>query len=103
MAEVSAKTGQGIEDLLEKILLQSDVMSLSAKTEGGVEGVVIEGTVDKGLGVVVTALVQQGTVKVGQTLVCGTAFGKVRLLLNDQGKSVTQALPSTPIRVCLIS
>lgn len=99
VAEVSAKTGQGIEDLLEKILLQSDVMSLSAKTEGGVEGVVIEGTVDKGLGVVVTALVQQGTVKVGQTLVCGTAFGKVRLLLNDQGKSVMQALPSTPIRI----
>lgn len=99
VATVSAKTGEGIDDLLEKILVQAEVMSLEARVDGDVEGTVVEGSIDKRLGVVVTALVQQGTLKVGQFLVCGTSYGKIRRLLNDKGESISEAGPSTPVRV----
>lgn len=103
LACVSAKTGEGLDDLLAKILVQADVMDLQARVDGGsgVEGTVVESSVDKGLGVVVTALIRQGTLRVGDTVVCGTAYGRVRRLVNDQGQAIAAAGPSTPVRVRL--
>jgi translation initiation factor IF-2 len=98
-ALVSAKENMGIDELLEKILLQAEVMQLKASLDAPLEATVIEGKIDKGYGVVITGLVNEGILKVGQMLVAGSAYGKVRLLLNDQGKSVQSAGPSSPIRV----
>lgn len=105
LACVSAKTGDGVAELLAKILVQAEVMALTARVDGGngVEGLVVESSVDKGLGVVVTALIQQGTLRVGDTVVCGTAYGRVRRLVNDQGQAIAAAGPSTPVRVRLSS
>jgi len=85
---VSAKKGLGIEELLDKVLLQAEVMNLKATPELPALGSVIEARMDRGLGVVVTGLVQKGTLRVGDLLLCGPAWGRVRRLLNDQGKEV---------------
>lgn len=97
--EVSAKTGQNLNGLLEAILLQAEVLNLRSNKNRTAEGVVIEAEVDKGRGSVATVLVQKGTLKLGDILVTGAQWGKVRALINDQGKHVTKAFPSMPVEI----
>lgn len=96
---VSAKTGEGIDLLLEMIILVSEMRELKADPDRPAIGVVIEGQLDKGRGPVATVLVQKGTLRVGDSLLCGTAFGKVRAMVDDVGNRVTEAGPSTPVEV----
>ena len=96
--DVSAKTGQHIEDLLEMVLLQADVTELTANPDRDARGTVIEANLDRGRGAVATVLVQQGTLHIGDVLVAGTADGKVRAMFDDDGKTVKVAGPSTPVR-----
>jgi translation initiation factor IF-2 len=98
-AYVSAKTGEGVDALLEKILLQAEVLELQAPSDGPARGVVIEARLDKGRGPVATVLVQSGTLKRGDILLCGLQYGRVRLLLDENGKNVTEAGPSIPVEV----
>ena len=97
--DVSAKTGQHIEDLLEMVLLQADVTELTANPDRDARGTVIEANLDRGRGAVATVLVQQGTLHIGDVLVAGTADGKVRAMFDDDGKTVKVAGPSTPVQV----
>jgi translation initiation factor IF-2 len=97
--EVSAKKKQGIEELLEMILLQADVMDLKADPDRPARGVIIEAKLDRGRGPVATVLIQEGTLKEGDAFVSKTEFGKVRALINDQGKRVKEAGPSMPVEV----
>lgn len=101
--EVSAKTGQGIDDLLETILLQADVMELKANPDRLARGVVLEAKLDKGRGPVANVLVQKGTLHVGDFISAGAASGKVRALINDKGRNVKQATPSFPVMVLGLS
>ena len=98
-AYVSAKTGEGVDELLEKILLQSEVLELKANVEGPARGVVVEARLDKGRGPVATVLVQAGTLRKGDVLLCGTQYGRVRQLLNEAGKPTDEAGPSIPVEV----
>ncbi|WP_226581106.1 translation initiation factor IF-2 [Acuticoccus sediminis] len=97
--EVSAHTGQGLEDLLNACLLQAEILELKANPDREAQGVVVEAQLDKGRGSVATCLVQQGTLKVGDILVAGTEWGKVRALVTDQGERVKEAGPSMPVEV----
>jgi len=97
--EVAAKTGAGIDKLLETILLQAEVLELKAPHDGRAEGLVIEAKLDKGRGAVATVLVQRGTLKVGDIVVAGTEFARVRALINDKGEQVREAGPSVPVEV----
>lgn len=97
--EVSAKKKEGIEELLEMILLQADVMDLQADPSRPARGVVIEAKLDRGRGPVATVLIQEGTLKEGDAFVSKTEFGKVRALINDQGARVKEAGPSMPVEV----
>ncbi|HET6583079.1 MAG TPA: translation initiation factor IF-2, partial [Nannocystaceae bacterium] len=99
IVEVSAKTGQGIDKLLEQILLQSEVLELAASAEGRANGVVLEARVDKGRGPVATVLVTSGTLRVGDMLVAAESSGKVRGLYDDRGQRLEEAPPSTPVEV----
>ncbi len=94
--EVSAKTGQGIEDLLETIVLQSDIMELKANPKRLAKAIVIESSLEKGRGPVATVIVKNGTLHVGDHVICGRTFGRVRTILNDLGKQVKQIGPSDP-------
>ncbi len=96
---VSAKLGQGIEDLLEAILLVADSMDIRANPNGRVIGTVIEARREKGRGVVATLLVQNGTLKLRHVVVAGAAYAKVRAMTNEHGKAVRTAPPSTPVQV----
>jgi translation initiation factor IF-2 len=98
-AEVSAKTGQGVDNLLEMILLQAEVLELKANPKKPAVGRVVEARLDKGRGPMATVLIQGGTLKPGDPFVCGVQFGKVRALYNDFGQKVDQAPPSTPVEV----
>ncbi len=98
-AEVSAKTKVGLDHLLEMVLLQSEVLELKANPDKAMLGVIIEAKIEKGRGPVATVLVQEGTLKVGDAFVTGTYFGKVRSLINDEGKRVKTAGPSMPVEV----
>jgi translation initiation factor IF-2 len=98
-AEVSAKMKQGIEELLELILLQADIMELKADPDLPARGVVIEAKLDRGRGPVATVLIQQGTLKEGDAFVCKTESGRVRAMINDQGRRVQQAGPAMPVEV----
>ncbi len=91
---VSAKTGDGIDNLLETILIQADIMELQAIEEGRARAVVLEGSVEKGRGAVATVIVQSGTLSVGDSFFAETAFGKVRTMTDDQGKSIQSLKPS---------
>ncbi len=97
--EVSAKTGAGLDKLLEAILLQSEILDLKANPERTAEGVVIEAKLDKGRGPVATVLVQTGTLLPGDILVAGNEWGRVRAVIDDQGKALDEALPSTPVEI----
>lgn len=103
MAPVSAKKREGIDDLLENILLVAEVMELKANPNRFAEGVVIEAQLDKGRGPVCTVLVQKGTLRVGDTIIAGTAFGKVRAMSNERGEKVKVAKPSMPVEVLGLS
>jgi translation initiation factor IF-2 len=97
--EVSAKTQAGLDKLLETILLQAEVLELKVARDGRAEGLVIEAKLDKGRGAVATVLVQRGTLKIGDILVAGTEFARVRALINDKGEQVREAGPSVPVEV----
>ena len=99
MVEVSAKTGQGIEELLDTVLLVADLEELKADTDVPAEGLVIESHMETGRGSVVGLLVEQGMLKPGHFLIAGTAYGKVRTLLDFAGKTIRSAGPSTPVTV----
>jgi len=96
---VSAKTGQGIDDLLEQILLQAEVLELKAATNTPAKGVVIEARLDKGKGPVATLLVQSGTLNRGDVVLAGAVYGRVRAMLDENGKQVQSAGPSIPVEV----
>lgn len=98
-AKVSAKAGIGIDELLEKVLIESELLDLKANAERRAEGIVLEARLDKGKGVVANVLVQKGTLKVGEPIVAGASFGKVRAMSNDQGVRVEEAGPSYPIEL----
>jgi translation initiation factor IF-2 len=100
---VSAKTGMGIDALLEAISVQAEVMELRAVVDGRASGAVIESALDKGRGPVATVLVQQGTLKKGDFVVCGTEYGRVRALFNEVGAQVESAGPSIPVVVLGLS
>ena len=99
MVQVSAKKRENIETLLETILLTSDILNLRASTTRLASGVVLEAKLDRGRGSVATALVQQGTLRVGDPFIVGQIFGKVRAMFNDRGEAVTEAGPATPVEV----
>jgi len=96
---VSAKTGEGIQNLLEMILLTADVKELKANPDRNARGLVIEAELDKGRGPVATVLIQKGTLKVGDFAACGACFGKIRAMLNEKGARVKEAFPSTPVQI----
>ena len=97
--EVSAKKKEGIEELLEMILLQADIMDLKADPDRPARGVIIEAKLDRGRGPVATVLIQEGTLKEGDAFVSKTEFGKVRAMIDDQGRRVKEAKPSMPVEV----
>jgi translation initiation factor IF-2 len=97
--EVSALNGTGIDNLLENLLLQAEVMELKANASLRGRGVVIESKLDKGRGPIATLVIQSGTLKVGQPFIVGCYFGKVRALIDDKGKKIKKAIPSTPVEV----
>ena len=99
MVPVSAKQKQGIDDLLENILLVAEVMELKANPNRKAYGVVIEAQLDKGRGAVCTVLVQKGSLRVGDTVLAGTAYGKVRAMSNERGEKVKVARPSMPVEI----
>ncbi len=99
MVPVSALTGQGVDDLLEMILLQADVQQLKANPDRMATGVIIEAKLDKARGPLATVLIQNGTLKVGDNIVAGMASGRVRAMLNDRGERVQTAGPSTPVEI----
>ena len=101
--EVSALKRQGLDALIDKILLQSELLELTANPDRAAEGNVIEAQLDKGRGAVATVLVRRGTLKVGDTFVIGAESGKVRAMINDKGQQVKQAGPSTPVEVLGLS
>ena len=100
---VSAKTGEGVDNLLDSILLQAEVMDLQAVRDGLATGVVVESSLDKGRGPVATVLVQQGTLKKGDFLVCGVEYGRVRAMFDESGKQTEEAGPSIPVQVLGLS
>ncbi|WP_109832784.1 translation initiation factor IF-2 [Reichenbachiella versicolor] len=97
--EISAKTGQGVDDLLEKVLLEAEVLELQANSDKKAVGSVIEATLDKGRGYVTTIMVQAGTLKVGDVLLAGSYFGKVKAMFDHTGKKLKEAGPSTPVQM----
>lgn len=97
--EISAKAGTGLKDLEEMILLQADVLELKANASLRASGIVVESRLDKGRGTVATVIVDKGSLKIGDILVAGTAWGKVRALVNDRGQKVDKVLPGCPVEV----
>ena len=96
---VSAKTQMGLDSLLEMVLLEADVLELKANPNRLAKGTIIEAELDKGRGPIATVLVQNGTLKIGDTIVAGTAYGRVRAMVDDKGKRVAKAGPSQPVEV----
>ncbi|MEW6269860.1 MAG: translation initiation factor IF-2, partial [Thermodesulfobacteriota bacterium] len=96
---VSARTGEGLDRLLEMILLQSDVLGTAARPSGRARGAIVEARLDRGRGPVATVLVREGELHPGDTFVCGLTYGRVRALLDDRGRQVAAAGPSTPVEI----
>lgn len=99
LVPVSAKSGEGIETLLEMILLTAEMIELKANPKRFATGTVIEAKIDKGRGPVATILVQNGTLKVGDSIVAGSSYGRIRAMINDKGKQIKKAGPSTPVEI----
>ena len=97
--EVSAQTGQGIDSLLDSMLLQAEVLELKAAINGPAKGIVIESRIDKGRGPVATILIQSGTLRRGDSLLAGAVFGRIRAMLDENGKPVKEAGPSIPVEI----
>ncbi|MBT1443482.1 translation initiation factor IF-2 [Shewanella sp. JM162201] len=100
---VSAKTGMGVDELLESILLQAEVLELKAVRDGMAAGVVIESQLDKGRGPVATILVQEGTLRIGDIVLCGLEYGKIRAMKDENGHSIQEAGPSIPVEILGLS
>jgi len=101
--QVSAKTGQGIDELLESILVQSEMLELKAPIDSAAHGVVVESRLDKGRGTVATILVQEGLLRKGEILLAGLEYGRIRAMFDEHGHSVDEAGPSTPVEVLGLS
>jgi translation initiation factor IF-2 len=100
---VSAKTGEGVDQLLDTILLQAEVLELTAVTTGPAHGVVLESSLEKGRGAVATLLIQRGTLRTGDVILAGQEYGRVRAMFNEEGEVVTDATPSLPVVVLGLS
>ncbi len=100
---VSAKTGAGIDELLENVLLQAEILELTAPKESPAKGLIIEARLDKGRGPVATMLVQSGTLRQGDVLLAGQVFGRIRAMLDENGKSIKEAGPSIPVEILGLS
>ena len=100
---VSAKSGEGIDDLLEAILIQSEVLELKAVVDGMASGVVIESFLDKGRGPVATVLVQEGTLRQGDIVLCGLEYGRIRAMRDELGREIKEAGPSLPVEILGLS
>jgi translation initiation factor IF-2 len=103
MVQVSAITGDGVEDLLERILLEAEMMELKAEIDASAEGHVLEAKMTEGQGVTANVLVEQGTLNRGDVILCGQAFGRVRSMFDDQGQTMPKAGPSTPVSLTGLS
>jgi len=101
--KISAKTGQGIDDLIEALIVQTEILELKAPFRGAASGIVIESRLDKGRGAVATILVQKGTLENGQMVLCGHEFGRVRAMFNENGKAIKEAGPSVPVEILGLS
>ncbi len=101
--EISAKSGIGVEKLLEKVLLETDLLELKANPKRLASGAVIESSLDKGRGYLATILVQNGTLHVGDCILCGSFYGRVKNMFNERGQKVTEAGPSTPVSILGLS
>ena len=102
-APVSAKTGDGVEDLLENVALQAEVLELKAPATGYATGVVIESRLDKSRGAIATILVQSGSLKQGDTILAGTELGRIRAMINDKGETIKEATASMPVEILGLS
>ncbi len=101
--KISAKTGEGIDELIEALIVQTEILELRAPVEGPASGIVIESRLDKGRGAVATVLIQKGTLENGQMVLCGHEFGRVRAMFNESGKSIKEAGPSVPVEILGLS
>ncbi len=101
--KISAKTGQGIDDLIEALIVQTEILELKAPIQGAASGIVIESRLDKGRGAVATILVQKGALENGQMILCGHEFGRVRAMFNENGKAIKEAGPSVPVEILGLS
>ena len=103
MCPISAKTGEGVDNLLEMLILQAEMQNLRANPNRAASGSVIEARLDKGRGPIMTVLVQNGTLKQGDIIIAGTSVGRVRTMINDKGQRVTEAGPSVPVEIAGMS
>jgi translation initiation factor IF-2 len=101
--QISAKTGLGIDDLIEALIVQTEILELKAPVEGAASGIVIESRLDKGRGAVATVLIQKGTLENGQMVLCGHEFGRVRAMFNENGKPIKTAGPCEPVEILGLS
>ncbi len=101
--KISAKTGEGIDELIESLIVQTEILELKAPKEGAASGIVIESRLDKGRGAVATVLIQKGTLESGQMVLCGHEFGRVRAMFNENGKTIKEAGPCEPVEILGLS
>ena len=101
--KISAKTGEGIDDLIEALIIQTEILELKAPVEGPASGIVIESRLDKGRGAVATVLIQKGTLENGQMVLCGQEYGRVRAMFNETGKTIKEAGPCAPVEILGLS
>jgi translation initiation factor IF-2 len=101
--KISAKTGEGIDELIESLIVQTEILELKAPKEGAASGIVIESRLDKGRGAVATVLIQKGTLESGQMVLCGHEFGRVRAMFNENGKAIKDAGPCEPVEILGLS
>jgi translation initiation factor IF-2 len=101
--KISAKTGEGIDELIEALIVQTEILELKAPIEGAASGIVIESRLDKGRGAVATVLIQKGTLENGQMVLCGHEFGRVRAMFNENGKPIKEAGPCVPVEILGLS
>ncbi|MDQ5939932.1 MAG: translation initiation factor, partial [Pseudomonadota bacterium] len=101
--KISAKTGEGVDDLIESLIVQTEILELKAPVDGAASGIVIESRLDRGRGAVATILVQRGTLENGQMVLCGHEYGRVRAMFNENGKAIKTAGPCEPVEILGLS